>query len=48
MKALADFMSSESLLLASHTTDFFLCPHRTEGVRGLSQASFIRAQILFM
>ena len=48
MESLADFMLCESLLLASHMTAFFLCLHRIEGARDLSQGSFIRTLILFM
>lgn len=48
MESLADFMLCESLLLASYITAFFLCLHRIEGARELSQGSFIRTLILFM
>lgn len=48
MESLADFMLCESLLLASYITTFFLCLHRIEGARELSQGSFIRTLILFM
>ena len=40
MESLADFMLCESLFLASHMTAFFLCLHRIEGARDLSQGSF--------
>ena len=48
IKALADLVSDESLLLCSHMAVFFLCPHVAEGVGELSGVPFIRTLISFM
>lgn len=47
IKALADLVSNESPVPGSWTATFLLCPHVTEGMRGLSGNFFIRALIPF-
>ena len=47
IKELANLMSDESLLLSSEMVIFLLCPHMAEGMRKLSDVSFIRTLIPF-
>lgn len=47
MRVSADLMSGEALP-GSQVSIFSLCPHRVEGMRKQSGASYIRTLILFM